>query len=166
MMSAVATRDAPAPAAGKRTAAPAPGRSAAVAVASAPQVASGAWIRFGTTPLSGAGKFMFTFSLVEILWGAIVLAVGITVALTQGHPFPVAQFAIAWGVTALLVSLFGGQALSRPAYRRGNLGAWKRRMRLDRLGRNDNARAVRGRAAGDGQPDTPAGAGDEEGPAA
>ena len=34
------------------------------------------------------------------------------------------------GVTALLVSLIGGQALSRPAYRRGQLSKWKRRMRL------------------------------------
>lgn len=129
-MAAVATREPPTPAVGKRTAAPAPARPTAVAVASAPQVASGAWIRFGTTPLSRIGKVMLTFSLVEIMWGAIVLAVGITVALTQGHPFPVTQFAIAWGVTALLVCLFGGQALTRPAYRRGNLGPWKRRMRL------------------------------------
>jgi hypothetical protein len=130
-LGALATREVPAAPAAKRTAAPAPVRSAAaIAVASRPQVASGAWIRFGGTPLSGAGKFMLTFSLVEIMWGAIVLAVGITVALTQGHPFPVAQFAIAWGGTALVVSLIGGQALSRPAYRRGQLSKWKRRMRL------------------------------------
>ncbi len=131
-LGAIATREVPAQAAGRRNAAPSPARPTAVAVASAPrpQVASGAWIRFGSTPLSGAGKFMLTFSLVEIMWGAIVLAVGITVALTQGHPFPITQFAIAWGVTALLVSLIGGQALSRPAYRRGQLSKWKRRMRL------------------------------------
>jgi hypothetical protein len=128
VMGAVATKASPMPAAVRRSAAPAP--ATAVAVASVPEVAPGAWIRLGTTPLSQAGKLMLTFSLVEILWGAAVLAVGVTVALTQGHPFPVQQFAIAWVGIAVLASLIGGQAISRPAYRRGNLGKWKRRARL------------------------------------
>jgi hypothetical protein len=105
--------------------------SAAVAVAerapaSSPAVDSSAWLKFGTTPLSNFGKWMLAFASVEVLWGALVLAVGIVALVSKGKPFPVPQFALVWGVAALLLSLIGGQAISRSVYRRGAITKGRR----------------------------------------
>jgi tRNA A-37 threonylcarbamoyl transferase component Bud32 len=105
--------------------------SAAVAVAerapaSSPAVATGAWLKFGTIPLGGFAKWMLAFASVEMLWGALVLAVGIVALVNQGKPFPTPRFALIWGVAAILLSVLGGQAISRPVYRRGAIAKGRR----------------------------------------
>jgi serine/threonine-protein kinase len=111
---------------------PQPMRAApAVAVAepeadSAPAVATGTWIRLGTTPLSSFGRWMLAFAGVEVLWGALVLAIGVVAFVERGKPFPVPQFALIWAVAALLLSVIGGQAISRPIYRRGVVAKGRR----------------------------------------
>ena len=95
-----------------------------VAAASLPQ--DGAWVRFGATPIGGFGKAMLALATVEVLWGTIVLVLGSIAIATQGHPFPTVQFALVWAVVVLLVSLLGGQALSRPVYRRGTITSLRR----------------------------------------
>ncbi len=69
---------------------------------------------------------MLAFSSVEVLWGVVVLAAGVVTLLSRGRPFPLPQFALAWGIAALLVSVLGGQALGRPVLRRGELSQGRR----------------------------------------
>jgi serine/threonine-protein kinase len=88
--------------------------------------AIGAWVRLGSIPLSGFAKWMLAFSGVEVLWGMVVLAVGVITLLDRGKPFPLLQFVLAWGVAVLLASVLGGQALSRPVLRRGELSNGRR----------------------------------------
>jgi hypothetical protein len=93
--------------------------------ASRPGRASRPWINLGDKRVSGFGKWVLAFSGLEVLWGATVLAAGVLVitrqtgtSLVWNQP-PVLQFALAWIGVAALICLLGGQALSRPVYRRG-----------------------------------------------
>jgi hypothetical protein len=79
------------------------------------------WINFGGSAISGFGKFILSLSMVEALWGAAVLSLGILAISRQGSPVPMMEYGIVWLAIAVLVSLFGGQALSRPIQRQG---AW------------------------------------------
>lgn len=81
----------------------------------------GAWIRLGETPVTRFGKMMLTLAGIEVLWGAMVVTLGIFV-LGNGHrDLPVLQLATGWIVVVLLVSVLGAQALTRPVLRRGKM---------------------------------------------
>ena len=105
-------------------------KGAAVAVpAAAPATDSRAWIRFGATPVSGFGKWMLTLSAIEALWGAVALSLGIISIVNHGLPTPLLlKLGLGWLGVVVLLSLLGGQALSRPVYRRGALGGLRRGM--------------------------------------
>jgi serine/threonine protein kinase len=77
------------------------------------------WINFGGVAISGFGKFILSLSMIEALWGAAVLSLGILAISRQGSPVPMMEYGIVWLAIAVLVSLFGGQALSRPIQRQG-----------------------------------------------
>lgn len=88
-----------------------------------------AWIRMGTTPISGFGKWMLALSAIEALWGAVALSLGIISVANHGLPATmIPQLALGWLFIVALLSLLGGQALSRPIYRRGALGGMRRAM--------------------------------------
>ena len=94
--------------------------------AAASQPTKRAWIKVGTTPLGGPGKVILAFGFVELLWGALIIALGVTMAVTQNHPFPTLPFVGIWVGVALLASLIGGQAISRPVYRRKRVSGFRR----------------------------------------
>jgi hypothetical protein len=77
------------------------------------------WIRLGDEQLGVFGKWVLALSCIEVLWGASVLALGSMVIAMPGKSLPLQQFALAWAAVVLVVSVIGGQALSRPVYRRG-----------------------------------------------
>jgi hypothetical protein len=114
-----------APNAPARTYAPPP--AAAAVAASRPGRTSRprAWINLGDKRLSTFGKWVLALSAVEVMWGATVLALGVLVVTRQVGPSlaltqpPLLQFGLVWIGVAALVCLLGGQALSRPVYRRG-----------------------------------------------
>ncbi len=56
---------------------------------------------------------------VEVFWGVTILALGAIVIATPGRALPLQQLAIGWAAVVLVVCLIGGQALSRPVFRRG-----------------------------------------------
>lgn len=85
-----------------------------------------AWIKIGVTPLGGIGKAILAFGFVEMLWGALIIALGVVMAATKGNNFPVMAFVGAWLVVVLLASLIGGQAISRPVYRRKRVSGFRR----------------------------------------
>ena len=80
----------------------------------------GAWIRLGTSALNGFDKVMFALAGIEVLWGAMILVLGI-IALVYRNNTPVLQLIVGWAVIVLLVSILGAQALSRPIYRRARM---------------------------------------------
>jgi serine/threonine protein kinase len=80
-----------------------------------------AWINLGGPTISGFGKLFLTLSTIEALWGAAVLALGVLALSQQGSQVPLLEYGIVWLAIAVLVSLFGGQALNRPINRQG---AW------------------------------------------
>jgi hypothetical protein len=80
-----------------------------------------AWINLGGPAISGFGKVFLTLSAIETLWGAAVLTLGILALSQQGSQVPLLEYGIVWLAIAVLVSLFGGQALNRPINRQG---AW------------------------------------------
>jgi hypothetical protein len=84
------------------------------------QRSDGAWIRLGTTALNGFDKVMFALAGIEVLWGAMILVLGI-VALVYRNDTPVVQLILGWGIIVLLVSVLGAQILSRPIYRRARM---------------------------------------------
>jgi serine/threonine protein kinase len=94
-------------------------------VAAAPKTKDGAWIRLGETALTGFGKFMLTLAGIEVLWGSMILGLGI-VALVFHSNTPVLQLAAGWAVVVLIVSVLGAQALSRPIYRRAKMTGARR----------------------------------------
>lgn len=101
-------------------------KGAAVA-APAPAVDTRSWIRLGTLPITGFGKLMLTLSTVEALWGAVALSLGIISIVNHGLPTSLLmKLGLGWLVVVAIVSLLGGQALSRPVYRRGKLGTMRR----------------------------------------
>ena len=85
-----------------------------------------AWIKVGATPVGGVGKAVLAFGFVELLWGALIIALGVVMAVTKGNSFPVMPFVGAWLVIVLLASLIGGQAISRPVYRRKRVNGFRR----------------------------------------
>ena len=85
-----------------------------------------AWIKVGKTPLGGVGKVILAFGFVEVLWGALIIALGVVMAVTKGEAFPTLPFAGIWLGVALLASLLGGQAISRPVYRRKRVSGFRR----------------------------------------
>jgi predicted Ser/Thr protein kinase len=78
-------------------------------------------INFGGPKISGFGKLILSLSAIETLWGAAVLSLGILAIARQGEQVPLMEYGIVWLAIAVLVSLVGGQALSRPIQRQG---AW------------------------------------------
>ena len=85
----------------------------------------GAWIRLGETALNGFDKVMLTLAGIEVLWGAMILALGAVAFATRGTA-PVPQLIVAWGIVVLLVSILATQALSRPMYRRAKMSGVRR----------------------------------------
>lgn len=94
--------------------------------AAASQPASNAWIKVGTIPLGGVGKVLLAFGFVEMLWGALIIALGVVMAATKGGNFPTVPFVGAWIAIVLLASVLGGQAISRPVYRRKRVNGFRR----------------------------------------
>lgn len=84
------------------------------------------WIRIGQTALGGPGKVVLAFGFVETLWGALIIALGVVMAVTKGNNFPIVTFVGAWLIIVLLASLIGGQAISRPVYRRKRVSGFRR----------------------------------------
>jgi hypothetical protein len=80
-----------------------------------------ALINLGGPAISGFGKVILSLSAIETLWGAAVLSLGILAIARQGSQVPLMEYGIVWLAIAVLVSLFGGQTLSRPIQRQG---AW------------------------------------------
>jgi serine/threonine protein kinase len=80
----------------------------------------GAWIRLGTTALNGFDKVMFALAGIEVLWGAMILVLGV-VALLFRNDTPVLQLVVGWAIVVLVVSVLGAQVLSRPIYRRAKM---------------------------------------------
>ena len=99
---------------------------AAPGAASAPRSGKSAWIKAGTIPISGAGKVIIAFGFVEMLWGALIIALGVVMAATKGNHFPVVPFVGIWIFVVLLASLLGGQAIARPVYRRKRVSGFRR----------------------------------------
>ena len=98
-------------------------------VAAAPAVDRRAWIRLGTTSISSFGKWMLALSAIEALWGAVALSLGIISIVNHGLPTALlTKLGLGWLAAVAILSLLGGQALSRPIYRRGKLGAVRRGM--------------------------------------
>ena len=85
-----------------------------------------AWIKVGATSVGGVGKAVLAFGFVELLWGALIIALGVVMAVTKGNSFPVMPFVGAWLIIVLLASLIGGQAISRPVYRRKRVNGFRR----------------------------------------
>jgi hypothetical protein len=77
------------------------------------------FINLGGPKISGFGKFILTLSVIETLWGGAALSLGILAIARQGSPAPMLEYGIVWLAIAVIVSLFGGQALSRPIHRQG-----------------------------------------------
>jgi serine/threonine protein kinase len=90
------------------------------------QAGKKAWIKAGTTPLGGPGKVILAFGFVELLWGALIIALGVVMQVTKGEAFPTVQFAGIWLGIALVASLLGGQAISRPVYRKKRVSGFRR----------------------------------------
>jgi hypothetical protein len=84
------------------------------------------WIRVGQTALGSPGKVVLAFGFVETLWGALIIALGVVMAVTKGNNFPIVTFVGAWLIVVVLASLIGGQAISRPVYRRKRVSGFRR----------------------------------------
>jgi serine/threonine protein kinase len=95
------------------------------AQAATPKPKDGAWIRLGQTALNGFGKVMLTLAGIEVLWGSMILGLGIVAMVYRGNT-PVLQLAAGWAVVVLIVSFLGAQALSRPIYRRAKMTSARR----------------------------------------
>ncbi len=99
------------------------------AKAAASAIDTRAWIRLGTTPISGFGKWMLALSAIEAIWGAVALSLGAISVVNHGLPTPLlVKLGLGWLLIIAVLSLLGGQALSRPIYRRGRLGVVRRGM--------------------------------------
>ncbi len=80
-----------------------------------------AWIKLGDTPVTRFGKVMFTLAAVEVLWGTMVVTLGLVVLGYRQQPLPVPQLVVGWIVVVLVASVLGAQALTRPVFRRGKM---------------------------------------------
>ncbi len=84
------------------------------------------WIRMGAVPLGRFGKAMLVLAGIEMLWGMLVLSLGIVALATRGKPLPVVQLVVGWLIVVLLASVLGAQAVTRPIYRSGKLTKMRR----------------------------------------
>ncbi|HST89243.1 MAG TPA: protein kinase, partial [Ktedonobacterales bacterium] len=117
----------PAKGAAELAAAPARGKKAAVRATATVGGARPAWIgRRWDTPVLGFGKVMLTLAAIEVVWGAIILALGGVALATQGSSFPVAPLVLGWLVVVFILSILGAQALGRPVYRKNELSRARR----------------------------------------
>ncbi|HEX8982812.1 MAG TPA: serine/threonine-protein kinase [Ktedonobacterales bacterium] len=112
-------------------------KPAPVAAAATPAAASAAaaatdprsMISLGTIPISGFGKWTLAISAIEALWGAAALSLGILSLFTHGLTTDLLlKLGLGWLVVVAILSIYGGQALGRPIYRRGKLGGVRRMM--------------------------------------
>ena len=85
-----------------------------------------AWIKLGDAPLSRMGKVMLALAGVEVLWGAMVVTLGLIVLSFDQRPLPVPQLVIGWVALVLIASVLGAQALTRPVLRRGRMSPVRR----------------------------------------
>lgn len=85
-----------------------------------------AWVKLGLTPLATFGKTMLALSFVELVWGVFVLVLGTVAIVYRGKALPLPQLIAGWLVVLVLASIVGGQALSRPVYRRGQIAPARR----------------------------------------
>lgn len=99
-------------------------------VASQSLASSGAWIRFGSKPLTRFGKWMLALAALETIWGVAALSAGVVALTNHGVLAPSLgiKLGVGWAIVAIVVALLGGQALSRPAYRRGHLNGLRRTL--------------------------------------
>lgn len=116
---------------GKTAIAPLPPKAASVQRSASPAVAddkgqSRAWIQLGPAPLTSFGKLMLALSFVELVWGLFVVILGVVSIIYRGQPLPTPQLVIGWLVVLVLGSLLGGQAISRPVFRRGHIPSARR----------------------------------------
>jgi serine/threonine protein kinase len=120
---AVADREGRAGPSGKGAAVRPPAKAAAT-----PATDQRAWIRFGETPLTTFGKWMLALASLETIWGLAALSLGV-VALMNHGALPsslMIKLAGGWLAVVALFALLGGQALTRPVYRRGRLNGMRR----------------------------------------
>jgi serine/threonine protein kinase len=102
---------------------------AASAKPAAPVIDKRSWVHPGTVPVSSFGKWLLAFSAIEALWGAVSITLGIISMVNHGFSMALLQrLGIGWLVVVVALSLFGGQAISRPVYRRGAIGRVRRSM--------------------------------------
>ena len=85
-----------------------------------------AWIKLGSTPLTSFGKVMLALSFIEFVWGLLVLVLGAVAIAYRGKALPLPQLITGWVIVLVLGSIIGGQAISRPVYRRGQLTTTRR----------------------------------------
>lgn len=116
---------------GKTAIAPLPTKAASLQRKEAPVVPAdkapaGAWIHLGPTPLTSFGKAMLALSFIEFVWGLFVVALGVVAIAYRGKPLPIPQLVAGWLIVLVLGSVLGGQAISRPIFRRGHLPSARR----------------------------------------
>ncbi len=101
------------------------GTASAAAAATDPR----SMISLGTIPISGFGKWALAISAIEALWGAAALSLGVLSLFTHGLTTDLLlKLGLGWLVVVAILSIYGGQALGRPIYRRGKLGGVRRMM--------------------------------------
>ena len=102
---------------------------AAPAKSVTPAIDKRSWIHPGTVLVSTFGKWLLAFAAIEALWGAVSITLGIISLVNHGFSMALLQrLGIGWLVVVVVLSLIGGQALSRPVYRRGVIGRVRRSM--------------------------------------
>ncbi len=102
-----------------------PAGTSAAAAATDPR----SMISLGTIPISGFGKWALAISAIEALWGAAALSLGVLSLFTHGLTTDLLlKLGLGWLVVVAILSIYGGQALGRPIYRRGKLGGVRRMM--------------------------------------
>lgn len=107
----------------------APAKAAKAAAPAVPAIDKRSWIHPGTVPVSNFGKWLLGFAAIEALWGAVSITLGIISIINHGFSITLLQrLGIGWLVVVVVLSLIGGQALSRPVYRRGAIGRMRRSM--------------------------------------
>jgi hypothetical protein len=80
-----------------------------------------AWIKLGDTTVGRFGKVMLALAAIEVLWGMMVVTLGLVVLGYRQQPLPVPQLVVGWVVVVLVASIVGAQALTRPVLRRGKM---------------------------------------------
>ncbi|GEM_PF-913155 len=137
---AVGVMGAPAPVSGRNKAqangARVSGKQPAVALAGAnaavvAQPLPRGWINLGSTPLGARGKGFLVLSLIEMLWGLTIIGLGALAIYENGRAPSTTHLLELGGLLLAVILVFGvigGQVISRPIYRRGVIGKWRRRF--------------------------------------